>query len=83
MPMINIAWTAGAINQLAGLNRTQQGIVFIQNHTQNWILTNANNWAVNTVHNNYDPPTVTTVTAQVALVTPANINVNVTAITSP
>jgi hypothetical protein len=81
MPMINIAWTGPALGQLAGLHRTQQGIVFIQNHTQNWILTNANGWVLGGVYANYDPPTVTTVTATVALVTPANINV--TAITSP
>lgn len=75
--MITIAWTPAALVQLHNFHLTQQGTVFVQNHTQNWILGNAAGWGLNTQHQRVDGTSGATITALVVAVNGANKTVHV------
>lgn len=75
--MITVAWTPAALVQLHNFHLTQQGLVFVQNHTQNWVMGNADGWALNTQHQRVDVTTGATITARVATVNGANKTVDI------
>lgn len=78
--MITIIWTATASAQLNNPNNgyTQTGIIVIRNHIQNWVLTSANNWQLNTTHTFEDPSLKCTATARLNAIVGNNRTVSIT-----